>query len=237
MRYGLVSMVSLLLWNQASANPPAPAQGDAWSALILSAARAQTAAAGERLTLQALRLPARLPERPDPAQIRVEFRQNEDFSGPTVVGLIVEGRRTWARVSFERLVPAVTAARDLPAGTMLAGTDLVSGFSPARPEAGVICQDVAAAVGQKLRAFVKAGEPIRADRLERPQVVQAGEPVSIELVSGAVRLRVGGQALAPGRVGDRIPVQNLQSGRRVEARVLGAARVAVETPASPGGEP
>lgn len=215
----------------------ARAGDDPWAELILSAAQAQGQIAGVRLELRSLRLPARLPPRPEPERTRVEFRRDEDFSGPTVVGLRVDGRRAWARADFSRFVETVTAARDLPAGALLQESDLVLQTVPAPVEARRACRTPAEAVGHVLRVAVKAGESIRADRLERPEAIRAGDRVSIEAREGAVRLRVAGQALAPGRVGDRIPVKNLRSGRRIEARVLEAGRVAVDPVMSTGGEP
>jgi flagella basal body P-ring formation protein FlgA len=220
----------------ALAPSPARAGDDAWAEWILAAAQAQAQPSGDRLGLRALRLPARLPARPDPERTRVEFRPGEDFSGPTVIGLDLDGRRTWARVTFERRTDALVAARDLPAGTVLVEGDLALRSLLLSGVSGSVCRAPEEAVGRILRSPLRAGEPVRADRLERPLVVRAGERVVIELDAGALRLRVPGQALAPGRVGDRIAVLNVQSGRRLQARVLGAKRVALETVADGGGE-
>lgn len=226
----------MVIWAMAHFTAPARAADDPWAELILSAAQAQAVAAGDRLQVRSLRLPARLPAVPDPEQTRVEFRRDEDFCGPTVVGLVSGGRRAWARVDFARTETVMVAARDLPAGTVLSAADLKELSLPrdGAPTPRVLRAEDA--LGRILRAPLRAGEPLRADRLERPQAVRAGQRVVIEARVGAVRLRAAGQALAAGRVGDSIGLLNLQSGRRVVGRVVDAGRVVVDAE-SAGGEP
>ncbi len=92
-------------------------------------------------------------------------------------------------------VTVLTAARDLPAGTVLGPDDLVeSDFAPGSVPAGVTD-----AVGQTLAAAVRRGEPVTDVRLVGPALT-AGDPVRTAL---PVRLPDAGM-VALLDVGDRI---------------------------------
>lgn len=93
-------------------------------------------------------------------------------------------------------VTVLTAARDLPAGTVLGPDDLVeAGFAPGTVPAGV----AGAAVGQTLAAAVRRGEPVTDVRLLGPALT-AGDPSRTAL---PVRLPDAGM-VALLDVGDRI---------------------------------
>jgi len=52
--------------------------------------------------------------------------------------------------------------------------------------------------------------------------------VGVEAHYGAASVRFEGRAESPGRIGDRIPVRNMESGKTFRARVVRKGLVAVE---------
>ena len=58
-------------------------------------------------------------------------------------------------------------------------------------------------------------------------MVRRGDRVGIEVQTAAVTIRMNGEALADGGVGQRIPVRNVSSGKRLEAIVRSAGTVEV----------
>lgn len=121
-------------------------------------------------------------------------------------------------------VPVRVAARDLPAGTVLAGSDLTEADWPPGTVPGELADD---AVGRTLAAPLRAGEPVTDVRLVGPALTE-GHPGSVAV---PVRLPDAGMA-ALLHVGDVIDL--------VAADPQGGepARVAVGVPvlALPGGD-
>lgn len=111
-------------------------------------------------------------------------------------------------------VPVTTAARDLPAGTLLRGTDLETrALPPGAVPAGAA--DRAAAVGEVLAAPVRAGEPLTDVRLVGDDLA-AAHP---DLATLPVRLPDAGQAalLDPGDRIDLVVTDPQAGGSRVVA--------------------
>jgi flagella basal body P-ring formation protein FlgA len=81
--------------------------------------------------------------------------------------------------------------------------------------------------GLALRHPVRAGQPLRASDLMRPEIVQRNESVTLVYEAPGLTLTMRGKALDPGGQGDVINVLNSQSHRSVQGTVVGPARVAV----------
>jgi len=93
----------------------------------------------------------------------------------------------------------LTAARDIPGGTVLGSTDLtVVGFDPASVPTGVVAS--ATAIGRTTAAPVRAGEPI----------------TDVRLVSGSMLATHPGRVGAPVRIPDAVAVALLKVGDRVD---------------------
>jgi Flp pilus assembly protein CpaB len=93
----------------------------------------------------------------------------------------------------------LTAARDLPGGTVVRASDLVrTEFTPASVPAGAVT--AAAALGRTTAAPVRAGEPL----------------TDVRLVSGSLLDGYPGRVAAPVRIGDSGAVDLLRIGDRVD---------------------
>jgi flagella basal body P-ring formation protein FlgA len=87
--------------------------------------------------------------------------------------------------------------------------------------------EVSDAVGQRLRRPLAAGEPIAPGNLEIPPMVKRGQRVTLEAQTGGLTVRMAGVAKADGIKGQIIEVENLNSGRDVQAVVRSAKSVEV----------
>ena len=83
------------------------------------------------------------------------------------------------------------------------------------------------APGWVTRRVISAGEVLRAPAVEPPMVVSANQPVAVEWSDQNVRLTLRGIATRNAPVGSRVTVR-MESGRRVEATVVGAGRVRID---------
>lgn len=197
-------------------------------AAIEHRANQQLAAPGQQVKVQRAWWPSGRGARVKAQAVEIEFNAGEDFSGRSSVRLRQDGRRYWLRVTFVRLVETPVAARPLPSGHLLQEADVtrsrvplaeLAGHRPLRPEQ---------VLGRKLRRRLKAGQPLRDDWLERPLLVRRGDRLLLRARARGVVVEVAARALASARVGDRLPVENLQSGKRVVGRLQAGPVVVVE---------
>ncbi|MDO5371069.1 flagellar basal body P-ring formation chaperone FlgA [Paracoccus sp. (in: a-proteobacteria)] len=107
----------------------------------------------------------------------------------------------------------LVAARNLPAGTILAPDDLA--VAPTgRP--GLNAPE---AVGKQLRTAVYEGRAISAGQLTAPTLVSRNQLVTLAYESAALRIEIEGRALGAGGEGDVIRVMNLSSRATLMARI------------------
>jgi flagella basal body P-ring formation protein FlgA len=77
-----------------------------------------------------------------------------------------------------------------------------------------------------LRA-IASGAEVRPDDVGQPYEVNRGDLVHVEVRAGAARLALTGRAESAGRVGDLVPVRNIDSSRVFPAVVAGKDSVVV----------
>jgi len=82
--------------------------------------------------------------------------------------------------------------------------------------------------GYQLRAPVATGHFLVQQDLEAIPVVLAGEPVRVELVSGALVISVDAVARTSGALGDRVRLELPTSHKNVQALVIGAGEARVQ---------
>ncbi len=127
-------------------------------------------------------------------------------------------------------VPAL--GRDLAPGEVIATTDLVTIELPAERASTMLVTSADVLVGQAARRDLRARQPIFAYDVKKPVIVKKGELVTIVFALPGIELTAAGQALSDGGRGDVISVLNARSRRTIEARVLGAGTVSVQSPAT-----
>lgn len=133
-------------------------------------------------------------------------------SGGRSVALAVQ-----VRIRLRRQI--VVAARNIEPGTELAPGDWVAEVRDvAVPFKNPLPEEFRLA-GSKSRRRIAAGEPLRPADLISPQVVRAGEVLTLISGAGAARIAVEVQALTSGRLGDIILVKSPLNGKRLRARL------------------
>ncbi|MBV8826832.1 MAG: flagellar basal body P-ring formation protein FlgA [Bradyrhizobiaceae bacterium] len=125
-------------------------------------------------------------------------------------------------------LPVAVTLRPLARGEIVKAADVtIEHRSKAEFREGApAATDVA---GLAARRPVRAGQPLRASDLMRPEIVQRNETVTLVYEVPGIVLTVRGKAVEPGAEGDVISVINTQSNRTVQGTVAGPARVVVRS--------
>jgi flagella basal body P-ring formation protein FlgA len=87
---------------------------------------------------------------------------------------------------------------------------------------------IADLAGRIPRRTIKAGMVVQKEWLDAPRLVQRGDMLKVEVISGGAKLEAEGLAENSGALGQIIFVQNLESKRRFRARVESQGRVSVK---------
>lgn len=115
------------------------------------------------------------------------------------------------------------ASRLLARGTVLGADDIVYRDTTVR---GPIDTNQVAA-GWVTRRAIGAGEVLRSPAVERPAMVSANEPVSVEWADRNVMLTVRGVVTRNAALGERVTVRTAL-GHRVDATVIAPGRVRID---------
>lgn len=120
-------------------------------------------------------------------------------------------------------------ARALDRGEVVRAADVMTVRQPRSSNLQAI-PDEARAVGQAVRHAVRAGQPVLAADLTRPEIVARGEEATLTFEVPGLILTVRAKVMDAGALGDTVPVLNLQSQRVVQARVAGPGQVTAMIP-------
>jgi flagellar basal body P-ring formation protein FlgA len=125
-------------------------------------------------------------------------------------------------------LPVAVTLRSLARGEVVRAADVTIEHRPKADfrEGAPAATDPA---GLALRHQVRAGQPLRAADLMRPEIVQRNETVTLIYEAPGLTLTMRGKALDPGAQGDVVSVLNSQSRRTVQGTVAGPARVVVRS--------
>ena len=130
-------------------------------------------------------------------------------------------------VSIDIFDSVAVSTRNLQRGERISATDFVM----KRTNTSVIGQSFidsqAAVIGMVVSRPVRSGSVIKAQDIKEPVVVSKGDTITLLANQGALQVSSEGVALANGRMGEQIRVQNARSRRVVDARVTGPGRAEV----------
>jgi len=193
-------------------------------------AAVQREAGGNGTRLQATASPPdarlRLPRCPVPLETRVgtlgagAARTTVELQCPEGPGW-----RLFVPVRLAQSRPVVVAARPLGRDIALTADDIIlADLDTTRLGYGYLT-DPAQAIGQRLRRPVTEGTPLAPGLIEAPVLIRRGQQVTLEARTSGITVQMAGQARGDGILGQVIDVENLSSGRTVQA-VVRSARVA-----------
>jgi flagella basal body P-ring formation protein FlgA len=120
----------------------------------------------------------------------------------------------------------VVAKEAIPAGRRLEHALLRLESREEFPSPGYL-YSIEEAAGKITRRAIAAGALLRPEWLEAAKVVNRGDTVQVEIVSGTAHLKLDCVAVTSGAIGDMILVLNPDSKRQFRARVLSQGKVLV----------
>lgn len=130
-----------------------------------------------------------------------------------------------AAVATRGNVDVLTYARNIAAGEPIAPEDLVWGKAAAAPLDSP--RDPDALIGLAARRPLRAGAAAQVRDVAAPQVVKAGEIITVSFQAEGVSLSLQGKALGGAGVGETFNVENTQSKKIIQAVVIGPGQAAV----------
>ncbi|BAU58876.2 flagellar basal body P-ring formation protein FlgA [Halorhodospira halochloris] len=149
----------------------------------------------------------------------------------STVGVSCSGDEPWTvyvRMEIEIGADVVVASRPLSRGTTLDHDDVRIARRDVRRARGEWFTDIGDAIGLEAQRNIRQGDPITSRMVDQPLFVSRGERVTIQ--SGGqsgISITARGEAQENGRQGERIRVENLDSGREIEGRVVAPGVVRV----------
>ncbi|WP_049751403.1 flagellar basal body P-ring formation chaperone FlgA [Halorhodospira halophila] len=149
----------------------------------------------------------------------------------STVGVSCGGEAPWTvyvRMETTLKTEMVVATRNLRRGQRVSAGDLRTATRDARRIRGEFYRDPAPLIGQAVRRSLREGAAITGNHVQPPRLVERNDRVTITAGNGgAIQISSRGRALEHGQEGERIRVENLDSGREIQARVVGEGQVRV----------
>ncbi len=128
-----------------------------------------------------------------------------------------------ARVS--QLIQAVTASRQIPAGTVISSDMLSLGSAESSQTRASLVQDPALIVGARAKRSLNQGQILNQTDL---CLVCKGDVVTIEGISTGLTVTTQATALQDGTLGEAVRVQNNGSNRVIKAEIVAVKRVVIK---------
>ena len=166
--------------------------------------------------------------------LTASLRPGAKITQRTIVGVRCDGTRRWklyVPVTVVVTADVLVARRTLPRGHLLREDDIMIDRREISGLAAGYLGDARAIVGQRLKSQVLAGNPLTPRVLEINKAIKRGQSVTIVVRAGGINIQMAGKALADGAMGQRIRVENTNSGRVVEGIVRSREHVEVLVPA------
>ena len=129
------------------------------------------------------------------------------------------------------------AARAAAKGDIVKASDLVLERRPKNEFSSEPPRVPAEAAGMAARRAVRAGQPLRAADLAKPELVQKNDTVMLHYEVPGIVLTMRGKALDSGAEGDMVSVLNVNSKRTIQGIVTGPGRVTDRWRRTPRGSP
>jgi flagella basal body P-ring formation protein FlgA len=176
-----------------------------------------------------------------PLDHRLKLRQCdgplETFSPPggskmgrTSVGVRCESPAPWslyvsAKVGLE--IPVAVANRDLARGEAITRADVKLEVTDTTHLLRGYYASLDEVVGRMPKRTLRRGKVITPSSLVVLKTIKRGELITIVAGSGGIEVRMQGKAMKNGNPGDLIPVVNVKSKKKLQARVISAGLVEV----------
>jgi len=147
------------------------------------------------------------------------------------VEFLVDGqvvKRAWVTLNLEVIAPVVVVRKPMGRYQPIESQDVTVVLKDLTKLPSGYFTEPAEVIGKRVKRTVYGNTVLREDLVELPPLVNRGDIVTIIAEAGVLRITARGEAKAKGCKGERISVVNLDSRKRVYARVLDARTVKVE---------
>ena len=227
-------MNKLLLLLMLSSSPLAQANTIQSLAAIESAVKgfvAQSVGAAGDSEFTLGRLDPRLRLAACDAALKMRFSREPRGGGPNAVEVRCEGSHPWSlyvTVDVARFAQVVVSSRGLVRGAVITADDVMVARRRINGTRMDYLSSATSAVGRVAARAIGPDQILGAANVALPRLVKRGDEVTIASVGSTISVRVKGQALKDGALGDRVSVRNLNSKRVVEGVVNADGMVVVQ---------
>jgi flagella basal body P-ring formation protein FlgA len=207
------------------------------------AVRARMPWRDEDVALGGWRLPGGFSVPGGATRLRVRFDPRESFVGHVTAelewldpsGTAANRVRRSASVDVRVLRPVVMVTERIARGATIDLEALRVERRDTRRVPEDALRTVDQALGQRLRVAVRPGAPLLASYLDQEPVIDRGDLVAVDAGTGPLRIQLMARALAAGRLGDVIQLQNPTSRETFPARVTGPRTAVLALPGAAEG--
>ena len=150
---------------------------------------------------------------------------------PIAVDFSVNGRarqKIWTTATIEVLTQVVVTRKPLGRYKSITEDDIQLQTMDLANLPSNVLTDFEAVLGKRTKRAIGAQIPLRTDVIELPPLVKRGDFVMIVAESAGLKITALGQVKKKGRLGERIPVVNVDSKKVLYARVIDSNTVQVE---------
>jgi flagella basal body P-ring formation protein FlgA len=122
----------------------------------------------------------------------------------------------------------VVALKDLTRGTVINSRDVMLEDRDTSSLLRGYFDSLTDVIGHTLKRSIRRGQALTPGSLVARKTIRRGQAVTILAGNKSIQVRMKGKALRNGNPGDLIPVQNLTSKKKLEARVISAGTVKID---------
>ncbi len=163
-------------------------------------------------------------------ELEARLEHNKPPVGRVTVRISCDDDSPWsifvpASVNLFREV--VVIARPVKRNTLLQENDLVLAERDLASLSQGYFTELKQVSGSEARRAMQVDQVVTPGQIQAPAMVKRGDHVVITAISGNIRVRMPGEALADGSLGQQIRVRNTRSQRIVHARVTAPGHVEV----------
>lgn len=156
---------------------------------------------------------------------------NSRNQGKATVGVKCSSPKPWtlyvmANIGIEG--PVVIARRDLSRGTAISADDIQLLTKDTSHLLRGHFETITQVLGRTLKRDLRRNRVVTPSLLVVQKTISRGQMVTILAGHSGIEVRMKGKALRNGNPGELIPVQNLSSKKKLEARVVSAGNVRIE---------
>lgn len=132
------------------------------------------------------------------------------------------------RGTASEMVNVAVLKRSVNRGSVISSDDFTIETQPRMKLAVDAITDVQTLNGMSAKRQISAGQHLKLSDVERSRKVNKNDMVTIMFETGGITLSTRGKAMADGALGDVVAVQNTQSKKILEGRIVGAGMVSIE---------